>query len=470
MVFSSIPFLFFFFPTFFLCYFLLPKQCRNYVLLFFSLLFYAWGEPVYVFLMIGVSFSDYLLGRLMQRFDEKPLGRRLCLSASLLVDLAALGFFKYADFLVDTVNHVFGTSLPLLSLSLPIGISFFVFQSLSYTIDLYRREVTVEKSFPEYLMYVSMFPQLIAGPIVRFQTVREELHHRVIRRDEFFDGGMRFLVGLFKKVLIANQLGLLWESAKQLPSDELGFAMAWLGAAAFTLQLYFDFSAYSDMAIGLGRMLGFHFMENFNYPLAADSVTEFWRRWHISLSTWFRDYVYIPLGGNRCKVGRHLFNIAVVWFLTGLWHGASWNYVLWGVYYGVLLCMEKYVWGRALKKLPAFFRHLYLLVIVIVGFTIFAIEDLGSAVSYLGVMFFTNGVSLGEHLLFYLKNYGTVLLAAVLFAAPTAVWLKKKAEKLRGTAAKLVSAGVCAVCLVLFVVTVSYLVADTYNPFLYFRF
>lgn len=472
MVFSSIPFLFFFFPTFFLCYFLLPKQCRNYVLLFFSLLFYAWGEPVYVFLMIGVSFSDYLIGRLMHRCGERLLAKRLCLLASVLIDLAALGFFKYADFLVNIVNQLLGTKIPLLSLALPIGISFFVFQSLSYTIDLYRGEVTVEKSYPDYLMYVSMFPQLIAGPIVRFQTVREELHHRTIQREEFFAGGMRFLAGLFKKVLIANQLGLLFEAAKQTPSDELGVAMAWLGAIAFTLQLYFDFSAYSDMAIGLGLMLGFHFMENFRYPLAADSVTEFWRRWHISLSTWFRDYVYIPLGGNRCKPYRHLFNIAVVWFLTGMWHGAAWNYVLWGVYYGVLLCLEKYVWGKGLKKLPAFVRHLYLLLIVIVGFTVFAIEDLSVAFSYLGTMFFLHGASLGENLLFYLQNYGVVLLVAAIAAMPLAPRLKQLWNKspLPHGILGIAKACGCAACLVLFAVTVSYLVADTYNPFLYFRF
>ncbi len=470
MVFSSIPFLFFFFPAFLLCYFVLPKQCRNYVLLFFSLVFYAWGEPLYVFLMIAVTFSDYCLGRLMHKLDNRPSGRRLCLIASLVVDLLALGFFKYADFLVGSVNGLLGTDIPLLELALPIGISFFVFQSLSYTIDLYRREVEVERSYLHYLMYVSLFPQLIAGPIVRFQTVREELHHRIVTKDEFFAGGIRFLLGLFKKVLLANQLGMLWETAKQIPTEELGFVMAWLGAIAFTLQLYLDFSAYSDMAIGLGQMLGFHFMENFNYPLIADSVTDFWRRWHISLSTWFRDYVYIPLGGNRCSRGRHLFNIAVVWFLTGMWHGASWNYVLWGVYYGVLLCLEKFIWGKGLKKCPAVFRHLYLVVIVIVGFTIFAIEDLGSAFSYLGTMFFANGISVGDNLAFYLQNYGLVLLAAILVSMPLSGWLKEKSSRLRGAAKILVNSGACAACLVLFLITVSYLVADTYNPFLYFRF
>lgn len=470
MVFSSIPFLFFFLPAFLLCYFGFPKQCRNYVLLFFSLLFYAWGEPVYICLMIAVTFSDFLLGRLMHQWQDNQAKRRACLIASLCIDLLALGFFKYADFLITSVNRLFGIELPLLELALPIGISFFVFQSLSYTIDLYRKEVTVEKSYLHYLMYVSLFPQLIAGPIVRFQTVQEELHHRIWKKDEFFSGALRFLLGLFKKVLLANQIGLLWDSIRVLPAQDLGFATAWLGAVAFTLQLYLDFSAYSDMAIGLGHMLGFHFMENFNYPFIADSVTDFWRRWHISLSTWFRDYVYIPLGGNRCSKGRHLFNIAVVWFLTGLWHGASWNYVLWGVYYGLLLSLEKFVWGKGLKKLPAVLRHGYLLIIVVVGFTIFAIEDLPSAFSYLGVMFLSNGPSLGTDFAFYLQNYGLILVLAILASMPVLSLLKKKVQPMNSMAKTIVSVVTFAGCFVLFFVTTAYLVADSYNPFLYFRF
>ena len=469
MVFSSIPFLFFFLPLFVLCYFCIHQQYRNYVLLFFSVLFYAWGEPVYVLLMIAVTFSDYMLGRCMARTNS-VLKRRSCLIASLVIDLLALGFFKYADFLVSTVNHVLGTEIPLLELALPIGISFFVFQSLSYTIDLYRGEVEVEKSYANYLMYVSLFPQLIAGPIVRFQTVQYEIHHRVIVKEEFFAGATRFLLGLFKKVLLANQLGILWEAAKQIPTEELGFVMAWLSAGAFTLQLYLDFSAYSDMAIGLGLMLGFHFMENFNYPLVADSVTDFWRRWHISLSTWFRDYVYIPLGGNRKGKGRQLINIAVVWFLTGMWHGASWNYILWGVYYGVLLCLEKFLWGKQLKKCPSVLRHTYLILIVVVGFTVFALEDLQHAFSYLGVMFFANGVTLGADFGYYLQNYGLVFVAAVLAAVPTSKWLMGKITCLHGTAKTVVNVLACVAGLALFTVTVSCLVADTYNPFLYFRF
>ncbi len=470
MVFSSLLFLFFYFTAFLLCYYVLPKQCRNYVLLFFSLLFYAWGEPIYVFLMIGMTFSDFCLGRLMRRFDGQEKKRRLCMILSVVIDLGALAFFKYTDFVLATGNSLFRLDLPLKNIALPIGISFFTFQTMSYTIDLYRREVTVENNYFDYLTYVSMFPQLIAGPIVRYSTVMEELHNRVVKKEEFFDGGRRFLFGLLKKVLLANQLGILWEAAKDVPEGELTVAFAWLGAAAFTLQLYLDFSAYSDMAIGIGQMLGFHFLENFRYPLASDSVTEFWRRWHISLSTWFRDYIYIPLGGNRCKPCRHLLNIFVVWFLTGLWHGASWNYILWGIYYGVLLCLEKFVWGKALKKAPGIFRHIYLLFIVIFGFTIFAIEDFGALGVYLAAMFLGTGGLIEQEILFYLQNYGVVLVMAVLVSMPVYPWLSAKAKKLRPAGKMVVSAGSTVVLLVLFIVAVSYLVADTYNPFLYFRF
>ncbi len=470
MVFSSLLFLFFFFTAFLLLYFGLPKQCRNYVLLFFSLLFYAWGEPVYVLLMIGMSFSDYLLGRLLQRYDADDKKRKAFLISAVVIDLGCLAFFKYTDFLLDTGNRIFSLDLPLANIALPIGISFFTFQTMSYTIDLYRREVTAEKNYLDYLTYVSMFPQLIAGPIVRYSTVREEIHHRIVRKDEFFDGGRRFLFGLLKKVLIANQLGQLWDAAKAVPAGELTMAFAWLGAIAFTLQLYFDFSAYSDMAIGLGHMLGFHFLENFRYPLASDSVTEFWRRWHISLSTWFRDYVYIPLGGNRCSKPRHLLNIFIVWFLTGMWHGASWNFIFWGLYYGILLCLEKYIWGKALKRLPAVFRHLYLLVIVLLGFTLFAIEDFTALFAYLSAMFTASGGFASEELLFYLQNYGVILLVAILISTPVYPWLSARVQKLGSAAKRVISVLGTAVLLCLFLVTVSYLVADTYNPFLYFRF
>lgn len=468
MVFSSLFFFFLFLPLFLVLYYVLPKRVKNYVLLLFSLVFYAWGEPVYVFLMLGMTLSDYILGRIMNRFDEAPKKRRLCLILSVVIDLSCLAFFKYAGFLLETVNAIPGVMIRFKEIALPIGISFFTFQTMSYTIDLYRREVTVEKNYLEYLMYVSMFPQLIAGPIVRYKTVKEELHERTIRRDEVVDGAMRFVYGLLKKVLLANRLGTLFDEAVAASNPSMAFA--WMGAVAFTLQLYLDFSAYSDMAIGLGQMLGFHFNENFKYPLAADSVTEFWRRWHISLSTWFRDYVYIPLGGNRCKVPRQIFNLAVVWFLTGLWHGASWNYVLWGVYYGILLCLEKFVYGKKLEKAPKVIRHIYLCFIVVVGFTLFAIEDFKKMTAYLSHMFTNRGGICDSGILFYLQNYGLVLAVAILVSLPLFPVLKQKLE----TAGKKMQwvLGTCYAVLVaaLFLVAISYMVADTYNPFLYFRF
>ena len=317
-------------------------------------------------------------------------------------------------------------------------------------------------------MYVSMVPQLIAGPIVRYKTVKQELHEREIKMQDVIDGFIRFIYGLLKKVLLANRLGSLFDDA--LASQNPSLAFAWLGAIAFTLQLYLDFSAYSDMAIGLGKMLGFKFDENFNYPLSAKSVTDFWRRWHISLSSWFRDYVYIPLGGNRCRIPRQIFNLAVVWFLTGLWHGASWNYVIWGVYYGILLCLEKFVYGKYLEKAPKFLRHVYLCLIVVIGFTVFAIEDFSKLIPYLGSMFSTKGGLCGKDILFYLQNYGFVFIVSIVVSMPVFPALKKKVSGFGCGARKTFGIIYAVIFALLFVVAVSYMVSDTYNPFLYFRF
>ncbi len=470
MVFSSIPFLFFFFPVFLILYYLVPTKAKNYVLLLFSLVFYAWGEPVYILLMLFASFVDYINGLLMTKYGTTKSRRRIFLLISVGINLSMLGFFKYADFVIHTINGITGLSIEPLNLALPIGISFFTFQTMSYSIDLYRQQVKVEKNYFTYLTYVSMFPQLIAGPIVRFATVQEELHSRVIDKKGFYEGFTRFLQGLFKKVLIANNMGAFWELIKATEYGELSVATAWLGALAFTLQLYFDFSAYSDMAIGMGQMLGFHYLENFNYPLYAVSITDFWRRWHISLSTWFRDYIYIPLGGNRVGVARHLRNIAVVWFLTGLWHGAAWNFILWGLYYGLLLALEKYVWGERLKKLPRLVQHLYAVIIVVFGFTIFVFDDMGQLISYVGLMFYGSRCLVGQEFWYYLSSNGALLATALVLAMPVYPWFKKKMESLGGWKIKILSV-VRTVCYVaLFVLTVAYLVGDTYNPFLYFRF
>ena len=497
MVFSSIPFLFYFLPLCLILYYLVPFRWKNYVLLAFSLLFYAWGEPVYILLMIFETLSDYTLGLCMDRADQRPAVRRLCLLLSILIDLGCLGFFKYADFLVETVNALAGTAIMPLKLGLPIGISFFTFQTMSYTIDLYKREVAVEKNYFYYLTYVSMFPQLIAGPIVRFSTVNEELHARSITFDGFVEGGLRFLQGLFKKVLLANTIGAVWELIKASaftmgpatagtaaqtsalstatalstvlgPGTTISVLGAWLGGLCFTLQLYFDFSAYSDMAIGMGRMLGFHYLENFNYPLSSVSVTDFWRRWHISLSTWFRDYVYIPLGGNRHGKLKQLRNMFVVWFLTGLWHGAAWNFVLWGLYYGVLLAFEKDVWGSALKKLPRILQHLYAILIVVFGFIIFVFDDMTELSQYIRIMFGMAGVPLvNRTLLWYLRNNFAILLIGCILAFPIYPWLRAKLQKRIVTLSIVLTAfGYLA----LFLLATAYLVNDTYNPFLYFRF
>ncbi len=471
MVFSCIPFVFFFLPLCLLLYYAVPFSWKNGTLLFFSLLFYAWGEPLYILLMLFSTLLDYTNGRLMERFGTTGPRRAFFLCCSVCINLSILAFFKYAGFAVSSVNGILGTQFAAPQIHLPVGISFYTFQTMSYIIDLYRGRIKAERSYISYLTYVSMFPQLVAGPIVRFSDIQARLHSREITFAAFEQGLLCFMMGLFKKVLIANQAGALWEEIRVLGVGETSVATAWLGALSFTLQLYFDFSAYSDMAIGMGKMLGFDYNENFRYPLAAVSVTDFWRRWHISLSTWFRDYVYIPLGGNRKGIPRHLFNIALVWFLTGLWHGASWNFVLWGVYYGVLLILEKYIWGKALEKAPRPFRHIYTFLIVVFGFVIFAITDAGELRNYIGLLF-SCGASgwFDTRFLWYLDNYGPVLLLACVLACPVYPWICQKAATLSRGKSRLLSAFAAIAVLLLFVLSTAYMVSDTYNPFLYFRF
>ena len=471
MVFSSIPFLFFFLPLCLLLYYAVPFSMKNGILLVFSLIFYAWGEPIYILLMLFATLVDYTNGLLMERFGTTKITRTLFLCSSIVVNLSVLAFFKYADFLIITMNGLFGTKFSPLGLGLPVGISFFTFQTMSYIIDLYREEVETEHNYFTYLTYVSMFPQLVAGPIVRFSDINAELHKRTLLRSEIEAGLLRFMQGLFKKVLIANQVGALWEELRIIEASQISVTMAWIGAVCFTLQLYFDFSAYSDMAIGMGWMLGFHFNENFNYPLSSISVTDFWRRWHISLSTWFRDYVYIPLGGNRKGVLKQLRNMAVVWFLTGLWHGAAWNFVLWGIYYGILLAFEKFVWGKGLAKLPKLVQHLYALLIVVFGFVIFTFDDMAALRTYLTSMLGMAGNPLfGTEVFWYLGNYGVVLIASCILAFPVYPWLKAKISCM-GTAVTTITSALSMLgYMALFLLATAYLVNDTYNPFLYFRF
>ncbi len=469
MVFSGIPFLFFFLPVFLILYYLIPFKFKNAVLLAFSLLFYAWGEPVYILLMLLSSFVDYLDGLILEKFADRKNIRRLSFILALVINISILCFFKYADLAVETVNALFHLKVKAPGIALPIGISFYTFQTVSYSIDVYRGQVKAEKNYFSYLTYVSMFPQLIAGPIVRFSTVQKDLHQRRMNESCFVHGFKRFCLGLFRKVLIANQIGELWDIIRSAQSRSI--AASWLGILCFTLQLYYDFSAYSDMAIGLGEALGFHFPENFIYPLSATSITDFWRRWHVSLSGWFRDYVYIPLGGNRKGVLKHLRNMFAVWFLTGLWHGASWNYVIWGLYHGLLLTLEKYFWGKWLDKRSAFFKHIYTLLIVVVGFGIFTFEDLHELAAYFpGLIGIGNAAVSASDSLWYLGNYLPVVIFAIVFAFP--VWPKIVKSMEEGNRYRQKLAGICEVLLMtaLFVLCVAALVKDVYNPFLYFRF
>lgn len=466
MVFASVPFLFVFLPAVLAAYFLCPRRWHNAVLLVFSLFFYAWGEPVYILLMLCSITVSFLAGRALGR-AHTPARRRAVLSASVAYHLLTLGFFKYADFLIGTVNSLFGLSLPLLSLPLPIGISFYTFQTLSYIVDVYRGVCAPQRRWDWLAMYVSLFPQLIAGPIVRYQTVEQQIAHRTVSRAQCAEGVRRFTVGLVKKVLLANNIGLVFTQILgngALPQSVLA---AWVAVAAYTFQIYFDFAGYSDMTIGLGKLFGFTFEENFNLPYLSRSITEFWRRWHISLGTWFRDYVYIPLGGNRCGWGRQLFNIAVVWLLTGLWHGASWNFVLWGAYYAVLLMVEKLGLLRVLARLPRMLQHAYALFFIVVGWALFACTEPGQLSGVFGALFGLSGVPLYDaSSLFLLKN--NVLLWLLLVFASTASFARLHTHLLsrRWYAEVLCPLGLAAALLA----CTAFIVSGSFNPFLYFRF
>ena len=468
MVFSSIPFLFFFLPIFFLLYFIVPTKWKNYVLLIFSLLFYAWGEPIYVLLMIFSCFINYLFALKIEANEKNEKRRKTYFILSLVINLALLGFFKYVDFFIENINTLLRLDIPLLELGLPIGISFFTFQAMSYTIDVYRKDVKTEKNFFLFTTYVSMFPQLIAGPIVRYETVNEEIHDRKTSFSNFSSGLCRFMRGLFKKVLLANTIGYLFNIISTSSLTSISLMTSWLGILAFALQIYFDFSGYSDMAIGLGLMMGFHYLENFNYPYIAKSITDFWRRWHISLSTWFKDYVYIPLGGNRVSKIKHIRNIMIVWMLTGFWHGSAWNFILWGLYFGILLLLEKYVLSKYLNKLPHWLQHIYSLFFIAISWLLFAFDDMNTLGHYAKIMFgFSGQAWIDKNFIFYIFNYGLLLLIGILLSTPVIENMKKHIKKKHNGIA---SAMTILVYLILFLITISYLVSDTYNPFLYFRF
>ena len=463
MVFSSIEFLYVFLPVTLLCYLIAPRKAKNVVLFFFSLLFYWWGEPKYAILMLFTITFCYAAGRLIENKNGTRVGRAL-LTASVAVPLGLLALFKYADFFITTANSLTGADIPLLKLALPIGISFYTFQALSYVVDVYSGDTPAQKSWINLATYVVLFPQLIAGPIVRYTTVAEDLSTRKHSMENVALGIRRFVYGLGKKVLIANLLGSLCTAYRE--SGDPSVLFSWMYAISFSLQIYFDFSAYSDMAIGMGKILGFRFLENFNYPYISKSITEFWRRWHISLGSWFRDYVYIPLGGNRVKPLRQIFNIMVVWCLTGFWHGAGWTFMSWGLYFGVLLIIEKLFLKKYLEKAPSFLQHFYVVFIVIISFVLFNAETFTMAFSDLKIMFGAAGLPFwSADTLYNLRSYAVLLVMAFIGATPLVKTLGKKIE---GTKISTVLEPVSVA--VILIVCTAYLVDGSFNPFLYFRF
>lgn len=468
MVFSSITFLFYFLPVLILLYGLAPKKLKNMVMIIGSFVFYAWGEVRFIPIMLLLSIEDYICARLMDQYRDRGKLRKLLVILSVGSNLLVLIYFKYTNFIMENAFGILGMDSPFMNIILPIGVSFNTFQSISYAIDVYRGTTSCERSYYNYLAYTTLFPQIIAGPIVRYVTVENDLEDHILTRDNFSIGMRRFLIGLGKKVLIGNNVGYLWSQVSAGTAGEASVLLYWLGIIAYTFQIYYDFSGYSDMAIGLARIFGFTFDENFNYPYIAKSITEFWRRWHITLGAWFRDYVYIPLGGNRCSKWKHLRNLVVVWALTGFWHGASWNFILWGLYFALFLILEKYFLGNIIKKTPKFFQHSYTMFLVIISWVIFYFENLHEAMDYLKGMFGLTGLPLyNDNGLYYLMSYGVIFIIAAYLSTPHMNKLINYTEKTK----KLWLMGTTAcIYIFLFVACIAYLVNSTYNPFLYFRF
>lgn len=450
-------------------YHIFPEKGKNYVLLAASIFFYAWGEPVYVILMILSIILNYFCGQdLADKLDD-PVRAKRSVTFAVVANLAILGFFKYYGFVIGSLNAVFPFEIPYRELALPVGISFYTFQAMSYILDIYRRDATPQKNIMYFALYICMFPQLIAGPIVRYADIEMQLASRRTSARKTGLGAMYFIEGLTKKVILANSMGAVYEQITAVPAGQLTVFSAWLGCISYAFQIYFDFSGYSDMAVGLGKMFGFDFKKNFDYPYISRSITEFWRRWHISLGTWFREYLYIPLGGNRCNTSRHILNLMIVWAATGLWHGAAWNFVVWGVYYGVILILEKYLWGAVLERLPNAARHLYSCVLILIGWVFFFSPNLGRAIAYLGAMFGggaglsdTNGWFLltGHWLLYLLCVIGSTMMGKRLI---NRVILYAGRFRMRAAAAVVIYIG-------MFLISVAFLVTDTFQPFLYFRF
>ncbi len=484
MLFSSATFLFLFLPVILLLYYVMPKTrgfqvggiqigghtLRNFVLLFFSLIFYGWGEPRYIKLMLASILVGYVTGFMVKDRRRRPGLSKAGLLVALIYNIGVLAVFKYTDFFIGNINSWFGMEAPLLKLALPLGISFYSFQMMSYTIDVYRGDARLQTNIISLAAYLTLFPQLIAGPIVRYQTVADQIDERQENFDAFSQGASRFVAGLGKKILLANTIGELFHTLSALPPEENSVILAWLSSFAFSFQIYFDFSGYSDMAIGLGKMFGFSFLENFNYPYISKSITEFWRRWHISLSSWFRDYVYIPLGGSRAGSFKTVRNIFIVWFLTGFWHGAAWNFIIWGLYFFVLLMIEKFFLAKRLKSLPSWVQHIYTLFFVNLSWVIFSYESLPQLKAALLNMFGFNGLPVYNSMSgYYMLAYMLVFLVLVLASTPypKQLYMKWVSGNQRETAAALLQAFMAFTVLLL---STACLASDSFNPFLYFRF
>lgn len=468
MVFSSLTFLFVFLPIVLLIYYISPRPLKNFVILLFSLIFYAWGEPKFIFLIILSILINYIGALQIVKNSSDTEKRKFIFITLLLIDISILFFFKYYGFIISSIGSLFGIDLVIRDIPLPLGISFYTFQQISYIIDVYTKKTKVQKNLINFAAYITMFPQLIAGPIVKYNDIESQLKNRNENLTQFSSGVHRFIIGLGKKVLLANSIGAIWSEIKVIPLNEISILTSWIGIIAFALQIYFDFSGYSDMAIGLAKMFGFEFLENFNYPYISKSVTEFWRRWHISVGTWFREYLYIPLGGNKKGNLIQIRNLFVVWFTTGLWHGASFNFIAWGIYFGVILFIEKIIFKNILNKLPSFLCHIYTLILVLIGWVIFDMNTLSSAMEYISIMFgLSNNLVVDKLSLFILSNNIVILLIGIICSTTL---LPNVFKKLRCSLKKSNIFIIISLYLIIFILSISYLVGESFNPFLYFRF
>ena len=460
MLFSSITFLYYFLPVVLIIYLIVPSKFKNITLLIFSLLFYFYGEPKYIIILLLSCFINYISGLLIEKYRNKS---KLILILCVFYNVIQLLYFKYIDFFITNINTIFNTNIGLFRIIMPIGISFFTFQTLSYVVDVYRKDVKASKKFFDFATYVSLFPQLVAGPIVRYKTIEKELKTRKTNFNDFGNGVKRFIIGLSKKVLIANILGELCASITGM--NEMTILGSWINSISFTLQIYFDFSGYSDMAIGLGLMFGFHFLENFNYPFVAKSITDFWRRWHISLSSFFRDYVYIPLGGNRVNKLKWFRNIFIVWFLTGFWHGAAWNFIIWGLFFAILLILEKNIWGKYLEK-TKILKYIYTIFFVVISFTIFNANSFNEVINSLKNMFFINNINfVNNETIYHIRNYFVIIIIAIIASTPLSKIIIQKLKY-----KKIINILEVIYYFVLLLIVTAFLVDSSFNPFLYFRF